>query len=156
MPAQVSIRQARPGDRNFILDSMRRTLTRNSAYAEKLPPGVMNLLIEPIAATYSTLVACPKDDQDEILGYLIHDGPSCVGFVYVKEPVRKRGIAKALFARAGIKPSEVTAPLLVTKLPGGASFIRFCDAQGFKVRFRPWAALTVLAAVLNPKVDSEA
>ena len=51
MPAQIAIRSFRPADRAFVMDSMRRTLVRNSAYATGLYPEVINLLVEPVLAT---------------------------------------------------------------------------------------------------------
>ena len=133
------------------MDSMRRTLVRNSAYATGLQPEVINLLVEPVLATYQTLVATPEADPDEILGYVIHDGPACVGFLYVKEAVRQKGIASALLKHAGIQKGEVVAPLIVTKLPGVGNFPKLCEAHGYTVRFRPWMGLGQLADLLAPR-----
>jgi GNAT superfamily N-acetyltransferase len=151
MPALIAIRPFRSADRAFVLDSMRRTLVRNSAYAAGLQPEVINLLVEPILATYQTLVATPHGDDDEILGYLTHDGPSIVGFVYVKEALRQKGIATALLAHAGITKGELVAPLIVTKLPGAGNFPKLCETKGYTVRFRPWMGLSMLSDLLTTK-----
>jgi hypothetical protein len=127
---------------------MRRTLVRNSAYATGLQPEVINLILEPVLATYATLVATPHGDDDEILGYITHDGPSTIGFIYVKEAIRQKGIATALLASAGIKKGEVVAPLVVTKLPGSGNFPKLCEAHGYTVRFRPWMALSMMADLM--------
>lgn len=149
MPALIGIRPSRPSDRAFILDSMRRTLVRNSAYATGLQPEVLNLLVEPVLATYRTLVATPEGQPDEILGYIAHDGAHVVGFLYVKEALRGKGIARALLNSAGIEKGEVVTPLLVTKLPGAGNFPKLCEAHGYTVRFRPWMVLSQMAAMLE-------
>jgi GNAT superfamily N-acetyltransferase len=128
---------------------MRRTLVRNSAYATGLQPDVINVLVEPIMAIYTTLVATPHEDHDEILGYLTHDGPTTVGFIYVKEPLRQKGIASALLDHAGIRKGEITAPLIVTKLPGSGNFPKLCESHGYTVRFRPWMGLSMMADILG-------
>lgn len=148
MPAKIAIRPFAPTDRAFVMDSMRRTLVRNSAYAAGLQPEVVNLLIEPIVTTYRTLVATPDGQPDEILGYIIHDGPATVGFVYVKEALRRKGIAAALLRAAGVGKGEIVAPLLVTKLPGAGNFPRLCEEHGYTVRFRPWLGLSLLSSLL--------
>lgn len=130
---------------------MRRTLVRNSAYASGLQPEVINLIVEPVLATYQTLVATPHGDDDEILGYVLHDGPSTVGFIYVKEAIRQKGIASALLSKAGIAKGEVVAPLIVTKLPGAGNFPKLCEAHGYTVRFRPWMGLAMMAEMLSPR-----
>jgi len=149
MPAPIDIRPFRPEDRAFVLDSMRRTLVRNSAYAAGLQPEVVNLLVEPVLATHETLIATPHGDADEILGYITHDGPSVVGFLYVKEALRQKGIATVLLAAAGIRKGEVVTPLLVTKLPGAGNFPNLCEAHGYTVRFRPWMVLSQMAQLLE-------
>jgi len=149
MPATIDIRPFRPGDRAFVLDSMRRTLVRNSAYAAGLQPQVVDLLIEPVMATHQTLIATPQGDPDEILGYVTHDGPSVIGFLYVKEALRQKGIATALLKAAGITKGEVVTPLLVTKLPGVGNFPKLCEAHGYTVRFRPWMVLSQMAQMLE-------
>ena len=149
MPALIAIRPFRPTDRAFVLDSMRRTLVRNSAYAAGLQPEVVNLLVEPVLATYTTLVATPQGDPEEILGYVIHDGPHVVGFVYVKEAIRQHGIATALLKAAGIERGELVTPLLVTKLPGAGNFPKLCETKGYTVRFRPWMELSRMARMLE-------
>jgi len=151
MPAPVVIRPALSSDANFILDSMRRTLLRQSAYAAGLEPDVINQLVWPVIATYDTLVATPPDDDDEILGYIIHDGPGAVGFIYVKEAVRGRGLANALLDAAQIAQGEIICPLLVTKLSGVGNFAKFCETKGYTVRFRPWLPLSINAQLMNPK-----
>ena len=135
-----------------MLDSMRRTLVRNSAYAAGLQPEVVNLLVEPVLATHRTLVATPHGDPDEILGYVCHDGPSCVGFVYVKEALRQKGVATALLHAAGIQKGEVASPLIVTKLPGAGNFPKLAEQHGYTLRFRPWMMFGVMADLLEPKV----
>lgn len=149
MPALIGIRPFQIQDRAFVLDSMRRTLVRNSAYAAGLQPEVINLLVEPILATYRTLVATPHGDDDEILGYLTHDGPSIVGFIYVKEALRQKGIATALLAHAGVAKGEIAAPLIVTKLPGAGNFPKLAEAHGYTLRFRPWMGLAMMSRLLE-------
>ena len=149
MPALIAIRPFKPQDRAFVLDSMRRTLVRNSAYATGLQPEVLNLLVEPVLATYTTLVATPQGDPDEILGYVIHDGPHVVGFLYVKEALRRHGIGSALLKAAGVEKGEVVAPLIVTKLPGAGNFPKLAETKGYTLRFRPWMGLSQMARMLE-------
>lgn len=156
MPATIDIRRALPSDRPFVLDSMRRTLVRNSAYADGLHPGVIDLLIEPLLATFTTLVATPDGETDEILGYVVHDGPRTVGFLYVREAMRRKGVARALLDKAGVGSGEVVAPLMVSKLAGVGNFPRWAETKGYTVRFRPWMSLQLAAEILAPKPEARA
>ena len=149
--ATINIRKGQPNDRAFITDSMRRTVSRSSAYAKGLHPEVMNFLTDSILAIYTTLVAVPLDSADDILGYLLHDGDKNVGFIYVKEKLRRKGIATALLQSAGVKRGEVITPLLVTSLAGVGNFPRAAQDHGYVLRFRPWLPLQVSALLLETK-----
>jgi hypothetical protein len=152
--ATINIRKGTSNDRAFITDSMRRTVSRSSAYAKGLHPEVLNFLLDSILATYTTLVATPGDStgashSDDILGYLLHDGPSKVAFVYVKEKLRRKGICNALLGAAGVKRGEVVTPMLVTALAGVGNFPRAAQNHGYVIRFRPWEPLQVTATLLG-------
>lgn len=149
MLATIAIRPFKPTDRAFVLDSMRRTLVRNSAYFEGLQPEVVNLVIEPVLATYQTQVATPQGDHDEILGYIIHDGPGVVGFLYVKEALRRKGVCKFLLRAAGVQPGEIIAPLIVTKLPGAGNFPKLAGMHGYTLRYRPYRMFGEMARLLE-------
>lgn len=149
--AAVVIRPALSSDAHFILDSARRTLLRQSAYFEGLEPDVLNQLLWPVMASFDTLVATPDGDEDEILGYLIHDGPSKVAMLYVKEAVRGRGLARALLDSAGIQQGEIICPFVTTKLAGVGNFPKFAESKGFVLRHRPYLPLSINAQLMNPR-----
>jgi GNAT superfamily N-acetyltransferase len=56
-----------------------------------------------VARGATALVTCAADDPDQILGFLVHEGP-VVHYLYVKELFRRKGLATALLDSAQIPP----------------------------------------------------
>lgn len=70
---------------------------------------IKHLLAKP---NVIVLVACPKDDDDTILGYLAFEegdkeSRPVIHFTFVKDAFRKMGVAKSLFKYANIDPNNI-------------------------------------------------
>jgi GNAT superfamily N-acetyltransferase len=100
----VSVREALPGDANFLFATWLRDLRHNDA--SPLPDDVWfpayrefinRILSDP---KVSVLVVHPKDASNEILGYLVAEPHEVLWWLYVKPKFRKRGLARLLLERA--------------------------------------------------------
>jgi len=145
--ATVLLRPALPQDRAYLLSATRNTLVQNSAYCSGMHPAAMAVLLEPIFAVYSTVVAVADGDGDTILGFVTFRSPTEVAFVYVRERFRGHGIARGLLDYAGIKRGEIYCALMVTKL-AGASFAKSAQLKGYRLLFRPYIPLEISAGVI--------
>jgi len=55
----------------------------------------------------TAIIACEKDDPDFLYGFIVGDTTGTtpvVDYVFVKEPYRKEGVARALFGELGVLP----------------------------------------------------
>lgn len=106
MTQEFDIRKANADDIAFIYDTWKR-----SYRYDKVTPGIRNFIYYPeqtaimdmILASKQTEVsiACKPDEPFVVFGYMVHQKhPAILHYVYVKEPLQRLGIAKALFAKA--------------------------------------------------------
>jgi hypothetical protein len=155
----VSIRPAEIGDRSFLLSTMRSTLLRKSAYCAGLHPEAMNVILEPVLATFSAAVLTTPKDPNTILGFIVWKGQT-VAFVYVRDGVRRKGFGRKLIEHAGIKTGVIEAPFLVTKIdpphPGArpGTLTALAKGRGFELHFRPYLPLDLTARLLVPAPDA--
>lgn len=97
------IRDAEPGEENFVYNSWLHSY-RSSHFARPIESKTYyafhHAIIERILArpTCTVLIATHKDTPTIILGYLVLESleKPTIHFVYVKQPFRRLGIAKAL------------------------------------------------------------
>src|SRR6185312_10000927 len=66
------------------------TLRDNSYFCKGVHPAVLSALVDPVLATYKTLVATPADDEDTILGFIVFQGPETCAFIYVRSQFRSK------------------------------------------------------------------
>lgn len=90
------IRGKRDGDRNFILDSFKRSYVdgrpaKGSLY-QRLDDWLPLLLDNE---SFEWLVACDNQDEDHLLGWSCRDGDALI-YVYVKHVYRGLGLGRAL------------------------------------------------------------
>lgn len=111
-PSLVAVRDAVPGDRNFVLKTWLLTL-RNASHEswhvenEDFFAGEQIVLKRVLAhPTCRVLVAHPLDDVDLIAGFLVFEAPDLVHFVYTKAALRRAGVARALVQAAGLDPAR--------------------------------------------------
>jgi GNAT superfamily N-acetyltransferase len=152
---QLEIRPGTDGDTALILDSFINTyhLAPQAGGASK---ATLASLIEPLihSERWRVAVACIPDDPDTILGFIVYDSraidPSVatVGWVQVKAPWRRKGVAKALLAHAGVQLDgtcrEVRTPFLVQRITSDRNAPVLTDllrARGCTARFRPYLPL---------------
>lgn len=119
-------------DKPFVYSTWLRNYKHSSYFAKRIKPvvffaghhnAISHLLEKP---GIKALVACPKDDHETILGYLVCESTEkpTVHFVFVKETFRNMGIARALFEAASLDPNKIqfthwTYPVddLINKFP---------------------------------------
>jgi len=165
--AAISIRPAVQTDHRFIEDTMIATLRDNSAFCKGLHPATLSALVDPVLATYQTLVATPTEDSDTILGFLVYQDHETVAFMYVRMQFRRSGVAKQLLARAGIsrggygsnaQPSEIACAFMITKMDGlrGRAFAAIAESKGYRLRFRPYLPLEATARVIYGDAEKAA
>lgn len=58
------------------------------------------LVIDHILAKAQVKVACLKEDEDVILGYIIFEEPNILHYVFIKEAFRRLDVAKNLIQHA--------------------------------------------------------
>lgn len=140
--ASIALRPYEERDRGFVIMSFVRSYGR-SAYASGVPAKVLIDLLDPLLITWTTTVAEAPDGV--LLGWICALAPGAVAWVFVKAgQFRRKGLARALLAGAGIGKSIVT-PFVPTKaLDDGPSFHAFTKARGYTVHFRPYLPLVTV------------
>lgn len=100
------IRTARPEDFNFVANSYLksyRTAPETKPMVNEIYFPEYKSRLEHMARTGLILVACARDDEDQIFGYVIAGSVGqypLLHYVYVKFPFRYAGIGKALINAA--------------------------------------------------------
>lgn len=109
--SEVTIRPFKSTDANLIYSTWLRNYFHSSAFAKKISSDVFfkyhQLIVERILSRSKdhVLIACLPDAPDVIVGYLVYEKlpqDLVIHYCYVKKAFRKLGIAKSLFASAGI------------------------------------------------------
>ena len=144
--AKIVIRDGEPTDHPFVRDTIRKSLLDYSAYFKHLSQHIFGVLMDPVIATQRLLVAMPVDSPADILGFILYDPPSIVSFVYVRNDLRRGGVATALAQTAGIAKGEIQCPFLTTKI-NGQNFPRLAADKGYVIRFRPFLPLEIAATI---------
>lgn len=144
--AKIVIRDGEPADHPFVRDTIRKSLLDYSAYFHHVSHRIIETLMDPVIATQKLLVAMPVDSPMDILGFILCEPPSTVSFVYVRNDMRRAGVATALAGVAGIEKGDIATPFLTTKV-NGQNFPRLAESKGYKVRFRPFIPLEISAAL---------
>ena len=146
--AKIVIRDGEPADHPFVRDTIRKSLLDYSAYFYRLPHAIFGILLDPMLATQRLLVAMPVDSPADIIGFILFESPSVVSFVYVRNGMRRGGVATALAGVAGIEKGEISTPFLTTKV-GSENFPRLAGSKGYKVRFRPYMPFEISATLFK-------
>lgn len=103
----IKVRDVVAGDRNFILATWLRGLRYGNSWFNAIESqvyfAVYQKIIETIMASPNVhiKVACLKEDDDVVLGYIIYSG-NRADWVFVKKAWRNIGIAKMLW------PEQIT------------------------------------------------
>lgn len=109
----VTVRDATPGDRNFILATWLRGLRFGNDWFRIIPSDIYftayHAYIEAILAKPNTTVkiACLKDDTEVVLGYAVYTGDR-LDWVFVKQAWRAIGLAKSLVPQSITSVSHLT------------------------------------------------
>ena len=100
----TKMRLATEDDIGFIFNSWLKSY-RNSYFAKPISNTVYfaehHKVIEKLAKTSQILIACNKEDEAQIYGYVCAekvDGIFVIHYAYVKQPFRRLGIAKLLLS----------------------------------------------------------
>lgn len=100
----IKLRPYKESDHDFICSSF-----LNSSYFNSIDTSTkitskiihdkgMNKVINNILQTFDTLVVSVPEDDDLILGYMIHKN-DLLFYVYIKQPFRQQGLSKELISK---------------------------------------------------------
>ena len=112
MEESIVIRETRPDDKPFILNSWLKSYKDESLFAAEIRNDIYykwhNEIIQRILerGTTKILVAASKEDSDVIAGYLVTEkirGYDIAHYVYVKRAFNGLGICKLLFQISPLK-----------------------------------------------------
>src|ERR1022692_61729 len=108
---EVTIREPRPEDINFILSTMLKGLFYGSKFWNEVDQTSFFQNYEPFLKTLmlrsEIKIACLDDDQDVILGYSMAKA-NVLHFLFVKKSYRKLGIGKLLYPSGIDTVSHIT------------------------------------------------
>lgn len=109
MGLPITIREGQDSDRNFMLNSWLLSYRTSNGFP-RMPKSVYYGVYEPkfrqLLSMSTCWVACPENDSDAIVGYIVSDPR--IHWVYVKYPYRKMGVAKLLLAKVNSDPIKFT------------------------------------------------
>jgi hypothetical protein len=131
--SKLSIRPLTEKDLNFILSSwvncsyeiMAGFKPRRADYYKN-----HQVLVKEALREDATLVACPQDDEDLIVGW-INFGSDYLNFIFIKQTFEHLGVASALLTQAGFVDNKIT----VTHLTG--PFIQRFSTK-YKINYNPY------------------
>jgi GNAT superfamily N-acetyltransferase len=114
---KIVVRSANANDRSFMLATWLQNYRRESYFAARIKDSIFyanhHEIADKLLAQETALVACPDDDSDTILGYIVVE-PKVLHWVYVKKAFRKMGIATRLLEASGLPANlhdvQVTHP----------------------------------------------
>lgn len=99
----VTLRQGRPDDLAFVLDSWLQSYRDNNPEARALPRALFysmhRRVVERLLARSLVVVACAKDNPNHILGWAAYETePGVLHYLYVKAAYRGHDISRWLAA----------------------------------------------------------
>ncbi len=114
-----------PGDENFVLSTILRDLRQ--ADSSGLPDehwfpahrAFFQSLFRDRAV--AVVIACAADQPREILGYVLARPGEALEWIYVRRPLRRKGLAKRLLAAVRIESSDVQSRWTT---PDGRKYLR--------------------------------
>lgn len=131
---EILIRHAGPDDQNYVIATWLHHFKSNSYFAKRIRHAVyydrQHRVISTILSRTRTqvLIAHPEGEPEVILGFLVSEDLTTyhsIHFAFVKEELRRMGIAKKLVTHAGIDPDGAhfthwTYPVndLINRFPG--------------------------------------
>jgi hypothetical protein len=121
---RIQVTDATPAHHALILDSFLQEY-RQSRAASHTPPAVLLAKMRQLlnSPTWRTLVATP--DGDEVLGFLVYRDAGCAAWLQVKRIYRKRGVARALCATAGLSTFCLDVAFMPDRRKAGWPQFRF-------------------------------
>ena len=113
----LSFRPVNPDELSFVLDSWLKSyrgspwagVLRNNRYFEETRGTIEDLLARG-AKLWACVVPIPETEKERIVGFICYEAKSgqvCIHYVYVKDPYRRLGIAKALVSQATAEARQV-------------------------------------------------
>lgn len=140
--AEIEIRAGRDDERPLVLQSFVREY-RRSPYAKEVPPNALAAMMTRLLDAWGFLVAV-EPETDEVLGFIVSGSGNRVGWLQVKRPYRRLGVARLLVAAAGIQRGDVLTPFFLPgKTDSGTRIDHLASSHGFELKFRPWMPLHV-------------
>lgn len=134
--ATIEIREATEPEHVLVYDSILRTFGR-SCYGHGVPARLLLSKAEALIASprWRVSVAVLAEVPDEVCGFMLwRPEPIGLGWLQVKEPYRKRGVAKALLASALTHVPHAGIPCAFL-VPEAA---KLAASKGLTLRYRPY------------------
>lgn len=106
------VRLAKEEDLNFILATWLNHYKDFSYFAKRIRRSVFftfhHAIAERLIRKSQILIAYPDEDEDIIFGFLVYErgADPIVHFAFVKQELRRMGIATLMFKRAAIDPDK--------------------------------------------------
>jgi len=137
MTQDFQFRPATSQDHPLIYSATAKSL-RSSPYYTDLPGPQYTQLVNHVvgnmlARPWQQTIAHPQDYPQEIAGFILHSSQA-LGFCYVKEGYRERGLGRQLLEHATAS-KEIVAVLAQPKV------IAKLRDKGYRVRLSPYLAL---------------
>lgn len=130
---QLHIRTHKESDLPFIVSSWLKS-NRCHPFGKKVDKadyyGVHQHLIKQALALDATWIACNKEDEDQIIGW-INFGDNYLNYVFVKEIFEGMGVASALIAQAGLDHNN----FIVTHY---TNLFHVKHSQKLNIKFNPY------------------
>ena len=135
----ITIRSLTTNDTNFVVNAW-----VNSYYAfmtgykpnQKIFNVMQRRLILDILKESSCYIACNKDDNDQIMGFIVVGNDDTLHYVFTKEIFEREGIATMLIKSVNIeKPYGISCSHITRQALN--------KLKGFKLRYNPFKLMGV-------------
>lgn len=107
----ISIREIRPSDKTFLIDSWSRSLRSENNWFKSIDKdaykAVYPAIIEALINNSHVRIACLKEDEDTIIGYSVSQ-PPVLHWTFVRQQWRKIGLMNDLVPEGITTSSHLT------------------------------------------------
>lgn len=135
----ISIRQAKPEDLNFIFNAILESQKSDSKLGKSCRTSIFNRefnkVIDYLLSTSKVAIACVKEEANVIIGFIISNGQDVIHYIFVKDGFKKLRVASILTAYA-LGPGYEDRLLQCSLMTGEAA--KIIKRQGMKIDHNPF------------------